>query len=173
MGGNKKLELKPLVEEAVQLQNQITSSRLRENERGEIKMVVNTERQHDQVKIRGKVLIVDDEPAIRNILARILSNKGHQAHTVSTGKAALAMLHEKGYDLLVADLKMSGVSGIDLYQTLKKKWPDMADRTVFITGDTMTEETNDFLAASGRPYLAKPFTPMEFLEIIESALAGK
>ena len=136
-------------------------------------MVVNTERQHDQVKIRGKVLIVDDEPAIRNILARILSNKGHQAHTVSTGKAALAMLHEKGYDLLVADLKMSGVSGIDLYQTLKKKWPDMADRTVFITGDTMTEETNDFLAASGRPYLAKPFTPMEFLEIIESALAGK
>ncbi len=136
-------------------------------------MVVNTERQHGQVKTRGKVLIVDDEPAIRNILARILSNKGHQAQTVSSGKAALAMLHEKGYDLLVADLKMSGVSGIDLYETLKKKSPDMADRTVFITGDTMTEETNEFLASSGRPYLAKPFTPMEFLEIIESALEEK
>jgi CheY-like chemotaxis protein len=49
----------------------------------------------------------------------------------------------------------------------------MADRTIFITGDTMTEETNDFLASSGRPYLAKPFTPMEFLEIIENALEGK
>jgi CheY-like chemotaxis protein len=136
-------------------------------------MVVNTERQHGQVKTRSKVLIVDDEPAIRNILARILSNKGHQAQTVSSGKAALAMLHEKGYDLLVADLKMSGVSGIELYETLKKKSPDMADRTVFITGDTMTEETNEFLASSGRPYLAKPFTPMEFLEIIERALEGK
>jgi CheY-like chemotaxis protein len=136
-------------------------------------MVVNTQRQHGQVKTRSKVLIVDDEPAIRNILARILSNKGHQAQTVSSGKAALAMLHEKGYDLLVADLKMSGVSGIELYETLKKKSPDMADRTVFITGDTMTEETNDFLASSGRPYLAKPFTPMEFLEIIERALAEK
>jgi len=136
-------------------------------------MVVNTERQHGQVKTRGKVLIVDDEPVIRNILARILSNKGHQAQTVSSGKAALAMLHEKGYDLLVADLKMSGVSGIELYETLKKKSPDMADRTVFITGDTMTEETNDFLASTGRPFLAKPFTPMEFLEIIESALAEK
>jgi len=136
-------------------------------------MVINTGKKHDQQKTRGKVLIVDDEPAIRNILARILSNKGHQAQTVSNGKAALAMLHEKGYDLLVADLKMSGVSGIDLYQTLKKKRPDMADRTVFITGDTMTEETNDFLASSGRPYLAKPFTPVEFLEIIEDALAGK
>jgi len=136
-------------------------------------MVVNTERQHDRVKTRGRVLIVDDEPAIRNILARILSNKGHQAQTVSNGKAALAMLHEKGYDLLVADLKMSGLSGMDLYETLKKKQPDMADRTVFITGDTMTEETNEFLASSGRPYLAKPFTPMEFLEIIENALQEK
>jgi CheY-like chemotaxis protein len=136
-------------------------------------MVVNTGKKHDLEKTKGKVLIVDDEPAIRNILARILSNKGHQAQTVSSGKAALAMLHEKGYDLLVADLKMSGLSGMDLYETLKKKRPDMADRTVFITGDTMTEETNDFLASSGRPYLAKPFTPMEFLEIIEHALEGK
>lgn len=136
-------------------------------------MVVNTERHHNQQKTRGKVLIVDDEPAIRNILARILSNKGHQAQTVSSGKAALALLYEKGYDLLVADLKMSGLSGMDLYETLKKKRPDMADRTIFITGDTMTEETNDFLASSGRPYLAKPFTPMEFLEIIENALERK
>jgi CheY-like chemotaxis protein len=136
-------------------------------------MVINTEKRNDQVKTRGKVLIVDDEPAIRNILARILSNKGLEAQTVSSGKAALAMLNGKDYDLLVADLKMSGLSGIDLYRALKKKCPDMADRTVFITGDTMTEETNDFLASSGRPYLAKPFTPMEFLEIIEHALEEK
>lgn len=136
-------------------------------------MVVSAERLQDEKKTRGKVLIVDDEPAIRNILARILSNKGHQAQTVSTGKAALAMLQDRGYDLLIADLKMSGVSGIDLYQTLKKKHPEMADKTVFITGDTMSEDTNEFLASSGRPYLAKPFTPMEFLETIESVLAGK
>ena len=136
-------------------------------------MVVNTERQRDQEKTRGKVLIVDDEPAIRNILARILSNKGLQTQTVSSGKAALAVLHDTGFDLLVADLKMSGLSGMDLYQTLRKKRPDMADRTVFITGDTMTEETNEFLASSGRPYLAKPFTPMEFMEIIEHALERK
>lgn len=136
-------------------------------------MVVNTERQHNHVKTRGKVLIVDDEPSIRNILARILSNKGLHTQTVSNGKAALALLYEKDYDLLVADLKMSGLSGMDLYQTLKKKCPAMAGRTVFITGDTMTEETNEFLASSGRPYLAKPFTPMEFLKIIENALEGK
>jgi len=136
-------------------------------------MVVSAERQQEQKKTRGKVLIVDDEPAIRNILARILSNKGHEAQTVSSGRAALSMLQQKGYDLLVADLKMSGVSGIDLYEILKEKRPEMADRTIFITGDTMTEETNDFLASTGRPYLAKPFTPVQFLEIIENALVKK
>ena len=83
------------------------------------------------------------------------------------------MLQDKGYDLLIADLKMSGVSGIDLYQALKKKHPEMVDKTVFITGDTMSEDTNDFLVSSGRPYLAKPFTPMEFLETIDGVLAGK
>lgn len=136
-------------------------------------MVISAERRQDQKKTRCKVLIVDDEPAIGNILARILSNKGHQAQTVTSGKAALAMLQDAGYDLLVADLKMSGISGIDLYQTLKKKRPEMVDRIVFITGDTMTEETNEFLASAGRPYLAKPFTPIEFLETIEAVLAGK
>jgi CheY-like chemotaxis protein len=140
---------------------------------GEIKMVISTEKRSEQKKTGCKVLIADDEPAIRNILTRILSNKGHQVQTVSSGKAALAMLHEKGYDLLIADIKMSGVSGIALYQTMKKKYPDMADRTVFITGDTMTEETNEFLTSSGRPYLSKPFTPTEFLEIIEKELEEK
>ena len=136
-------------------------------------MVTDVERQRDRVRTRGRVLIVDDEPAIRKILARILANKGHQAQTVSNGKAALAMLQEKGYDLLVADLKMSGISGMELYQTLKRKRSEMADKTVFITGDTMTEETSEFLTSSGRPYLAKPFTPMEFLDIIERELEEK
>ena len=136
-------------------------------------MVVSAEGLQNEKKTKGKVLIVDDEPSIRNILARILSNNGHQAQTVSSGKAALSMLQDKGYDLLIADLKMSGVSGIDLYQALKKKHPEMVDKTVFITGDTMSEDTNDFLVSSGRPYLAKPFTPMEFLETIDGVLAGK
>jgi CheY-like chemotaxis protein len=133
-------------------------------------MVISAERQQEQKKTIGRVLIVDDEPAIRNILARILSNRGHQSHAVSSGKAALALLREGQYDLLVADLRMTGVSGIDLYKILKKRCPGMADRTVFITGDTMTDETSEFLASTGRPYLAKPFTPQEFLEMIHGAL---
>jgi DNA-binding response OmpR family regulator len=134
-------------------------------------MVVNAERRGTETGTRFTVLIVDDEPAIRNILARILSNKGHKAQAVSSGKAALAMLQNKGYDLLVADLKMSGISGIDLYEFLRNECPEMAARTVFITGDTVTEETSAFLNSTGRPYLAKPFTPIEFLNTIDTALS--
>lgn len=119
------------------------------------------------------VLIVDDEPAIRNILARIISSKGHQPHTVPNGKAALTELAKHVYDLLIVDLKMFGLSGKKLYETLSEKSPDTANKVVFITGDTMTEETNDFLVSSGRPYLAKPFSPDDILDIVEKELAAQ
>ncbi|MBM4445796.1 MAG: response regulator [Chloroflexi bacterium] len=119
------------------------------------------------------VLIVDDEPAICTIVARILSNNGLQAHTVPSGKAALTKLAENDYDLLIADIKMSGLGGRELYETLKQKRSDMANKTVFITGDTMSKETNDFLVSSGRPYLPKPLTPIELIDIIERTLAEK
>jgi CheY-like chemotaxis protein len=133
-------------------------------------MIVTTERPPEQKKTRGRVLIVDDEPTICNILARILSNEGHQAQTVSDGKAALTLLHERPYDLLVADLRMSGINGIELYEIVKKQYPQMAGKVIFMTGDTMSQETGEFLSSTGRPYLAKPFTPIEFLEIIDSSL---
>jgi len=119
------------------------------------------------------VLIVDDEPAIRNIVARIISGKGHQPHTAPDGKAALSKLAKNAYDLLIVDLKMFGLSGRKLYETLNKEQPDTANKIVFITGDTMTEETNDFLASSGRPYLAKPFNPDELIDIVEKELAAR
>ena len=119
------------------------------------------------------VLIVDDEPAIRSILARIISSKGHQPHTAPNGKAALSKLAKNAYDLLIVDLKMFGLSGRKLYETLTEEQPDTANKIVFITGDTMTEETNDFLTSSGRPYLAKPFSPNEIMDIVEKELAAR
>jgi CheY-like chemotaxis protein len=108
---------------------------------------------------------------IRNTLSRILSDKGHQAQAVSNDKAALAKLAENVYDLLIVDLKMFVLSGRELYETLKRKHPDTANRIVFITGDTMTEEAKNFLVSTGRPYLAKPFRPIEIIDIIEKELA--
>ena len=134
---------------------------------------IHKESRYRQEKAAGNVLIVDDEPAIRNVLARIIAGKGHQAHTVPNGKAALTELTENAYDLLIVDLKMFGLSGRQLYETLNEKSPDTANKIVFITGDTMSEETNDFLASSGRPYLAKPFNPDDIIDIVEKELAAQ
>ena len=134
---------------------------------------IRQESRRPQEKAAGNVLIVDDEPAIRSILARIISGKGHQTHAVSNGKAALTELSENVYDLLIVDLKMFGLSGRKLYETLNEKSPDTASKIVFITGDIMSEETNDFLASSGRPYLAKPFSPNDIIDIVEKELAAQ
>ena len=134
---------------------------------------IHRKSQCPQEEAAGNVLIVDDEPAIRNILARIISGKGHQAHTVPNGKAALTELGKNAYDLLIVDLKMFGLSGRKLYETLSEKNPDTASKIVFITGDTMTQETNDFLTSSGRPYLAKPFSPTDIIDIVEKELAAQ
>ncbi|MBM3141439.1 MAG: response regulator [Chloroflexi bacterium] len=123
-----------------------------------------------QKKAAGNIIIVDNEPLIRNILARILSDKGHQAQVVSNGKAALAKLAKNVYDLLIVDLKMSGLSGRELYEIMKKSHPNMAKRVVFITGDVVTADTHDFLVSTGKPYLSKLFNPREIIDIIEKAL---
>jgi len=124
-------------------------------------------------KMRGDILIVEDEPAIRAVLTRNLSAKGYQVQAVPDGKAALSKLAKNVYDLLLVDLKMTGMGGRELYEVMKKKHPNSAKRVVFITGDVMTADTHDFLASTGRPYLIKPFDSNDITDVIEKALAGK
>jgi CheY-like chemotaxis protein len=120
----------------------------------------------------GNILIVEDEPVIRAVLTRNLSASGYQVQAVSDGKAALGKLAKNTYDLIFTDLKMPGMSGRELYEAMKKKYPNSAERIVFITGDVMTAETHDFLASTGRPYLVKPFDSKDITGILEKVLAG-
>ena len=120
----------------------------------------------------GNILIVEDEPVIRAVLTRNLSASGYQVQAVSDGKAALGKLAKNTYNLIFTDLKMPGMSGRELYEAMKKKYPNSAERIVFITGDVMTAETHDFLASTGRPYLVKPFDSKDITGILEKVLAG-
>ncbi|MBN2462028.1 MAG: response regulator [Dehalococcoidia bacterium] len=126
-----------------------------------------------QRKLAGKILIVEDEPAIRAVLTRNLSARGYQVQAVSNGNDALGKLANNIYDLLLFDLKMPGMSGRELYEAVKKKHPNSAKRVVFITGDVMTADTRDFLASTGRPYLIKPFDSKDIAGVIEKVLTGQ
>jgi DNA-binding response OmpR family regulator len=118
------------------------------------------------------ILIIDDEPGIRDILTRILSERGYRTDCASDAKTALAKLAENGYDLFIIDLKLPKISGKKLYETMMEKHPSSTKKVMFITGDTITPSTQDFLDLTGKPYLTKPFNPRVVVELAEEILGG-
>jgi PAS domain S-box-containing protein len=118
------------------------------------------------------VLIVDDEPGIRDILARIFTKIGYRTDCASDAKSALTKLDENGYDLYIIDLKLPRISGKKLYEIMMEKHPSSTAKVLFITGDTITPSTQDFLDSTKRPYLAKPFNPQVVVELAEEIISG-
>ncbi|MDP1823791.1 MAG: PAS domain-containing protein [Archangium sp.] len=104
---------------------------------------------------RARVLLVDDEPSILRSLQRLLS-KSHDLTLAHSGREALAKLNAGlEYDLVLCDLMMPEVSGIDVWEQLT---PAQRQIFVFMTGGTFTERAERFLAATNPPVLEKPFT---------------
>ena len=120
----------------------------------------------------ARILIVDDEPAICDILVRALSEHGYQTDSASSARTALTKIARNGYELCIIDLKMPVTSGKELYETMKCRFLGPAERVVFMTGDTIEPATERFLVSTGRPHLHKPFGPDEVIKVVEKALGG-
>ena len=116
------------------------------------------------------ILVVDDEPGIRDILSRILSEVGYQTDGAADAKTALTKIAENGYDLCIIDLKMPKISGRKLYEIIREKYPILAERVMFITGDTITPSTQEFLDSTGKLYLTKPFNPRVVVGLVGETL---
>jgi len=115
---------------------------------------------------RNKVIVVDDEEIIRDILTRILSEHGYEVDTAASGVEGLHKIEQEKYDIYLLDLKMPGIDGQELYEKILAIGPsDMANRVIFITGDTITKSTMEFLESTGRIYFNKP---LEFTKLINS-----
>jgi len=110
-----------------------------------------------QAPTSGRILIVDDEPSIRNLLARVFETKDFVVDLAGSGDEALRMLVAERYDCVLLDLKMPGMKGQELYQSLQENDEEMARRVIFMTGDTVSWDTNTFIAATENPVLLKPF----------------
>jgi CheY-like chemotaxis protein len=86
------------------------------------------------------------------------------------GHAALERLHNQSYDVLFLDLRMPGLDSERLFEVLCQEFPATAKRVVFITGDTTSAESQQFLDRTGRPFLAKPMTLSEVRGIAQEIL---
>jgi PAS domain S-box-containing protein len=121
--------------------------------------------------IRGQsILIVDDEVGIRSALAYLLRRDGHEVDTATNGVEALAKLQSRSFDLILCDLRMPELDGPALYRALQDGSSQLQQRFIFLTGDTLSPETRDFLEQVGVPRLTKPFTAREARRVVEQAL---
>jgi two-component system NtrC family sensor kinase len=120
-----------------------------------------------------RVLVVDDEEPVANLLARLLRELGHQPIVVNSGAEALELIEREQFDLVLSDVKMPGMSGFELHQTIKRLSPDLAARLVFVTGDLLSAATQARIAQSGNPYIAKPFAIERLETLVRTLLAQR
>ncbi|MBI4550942.1 MAG: response regulator [Candidatus Latescibacteria bacterium] len=106
---------------------------------------------------RYRLLIIDDEPEILEILSLALQQDGYEIDTTPSGVDGLKRATAEKYDLLLLDIRLPDVDGVTLFQKLRDDRPDLARHTIFITGDTIGEHTHVFLERTGNPSLVKPF----------------
>ena len=121
----------------------------------------------------GKILLVDDEEAIRQVLAETLASVGHEVETAGNGEAALAMLKQKHFDCVVSDVKMSGMDGPALLQAAMEMDPGLAGHFIFISGDTVSPKTRTFLERISNPWLAKPFAMEDLERLLQEILTAE
>lgn len=113
-----------------------------------------------------RALVADDEETVGQIMCLVLERMGYHVDHVKDGQAALEAGLQHDYDVVLCDLLMPGVSGMSIYQTWLAEKPAMATRVIFVTGDSMGLETNDFLARTGQPCIHKPFRLAELADLI-------
>jgi len=118
--------------------------------------------------VKPRVLIVDDEAALRRTLERVLRGMGYDVVTAADAQLAYEVLHETDVDLVLLDLHMPQMSGDTLFVALSHRWPRLADRIVLMTGDSFAEMDHWPLELRVRPLLLKPFT----LEMLRVTLAA-
>jgi len=114
--------------------------------------------------VKPRVLIVDDEAALRRTLERVLRGMGYDVVTAADARLAYEVLDETDVDLVLLDLHMPQMSGDTFFVALVRRWPRLADRIVLMTGDTYAEMDHWPHELRACPLLLKPFT-LEMLRV--------
>ena len=121
--------------------------------------------------IGSTVLVVEDEPALAAAVGEALADAGFIVDRAGDGEEALRRVNSKAYDLIVCDLKMPKIDGMQFYQTLAVDHSNSARRVIFVTGDVAGTDAEHFLQETGCRWLAKPFRLGDLLKTAREILA--
>lgn len=118
-----------------------------------------------------RILVVDDEPRVAAALKMMLCE--HKTTIARSGHEALQRLHSgESYDLIVCDLLVENIDGIDLYRRIREEWPGLHAKIIFLTGDAFISRTQAFLAEIPNRHLQKPFGHDELLTLVDEVLSS-
>jgi len=118
-----------------------------------------------------RVLVVDDEPDLVELMREVLEGAGFEVAGAESGAVALELLREARFDAVVSDLRMPDIDGAALWREVCRLDAALASRMVFITGDTLSPAASDFLRETGCGVVDKPFAPAELVARVRALVA--
>ncbi len=120
---------------------------------------------------RFKILVIDDTGPVLVLCVNVLQAAGYSIRAANRGEAALDLLRQEAFDLLLTDYRMPGMNGFEVLERARVIRPDMA--FMLMTGHGTPEVINEATALGFNSILSKPFTPSELREAVDKALGSK
>jgi DNA-binding NtrC family response regulator len=118
-----------------------------------------------------KVLVIDDEAIVRISSKRTLVPEGYEVKLADSGKAGIEALEEESFDLVLLDLKMPDMGGIEFLTVIMDKWPDT--KVIIVTGFSTVETAVEALRLGAFNHIEKPFTPDSLLAAVNEVFEKK
>ncbi len=113
------------------------------------------------------ILIVDDERSMRDFLKILLTKEGYKVEVAANGATAITLLNEQLFDLVITDIKMDGMDGLELLNSIKEEWPGLP--VVMITAFASPDDAVFAMKNGAFDYISKPFNVDEIKAVITSA----
>lgn len=120
---------------------------------------------------KPKILFIDDEEIVLRSCRRIFASSGYEIDTALSGEEGLNKALSQDYDIVVTDLKMPGIGGMEVLSRLRKEKPETT--VIIFTGYASVDTAREALKNGAFDYIPKPFTPDEIREVIKNALEAR
>ncbi len=118
-----------------------------------------------------KVLVIDDELIVRTSTKRTLAPEGYDVKLADSGRTGIEILERETFDIILLDLKMPGMSGIDVLKVIMERWPGTI--VIIITGYSTDDTAVEVLKLGAYSHIEKPFTPNTLLTALQEAINKK
>ncbi|HXW68061.1 MAG TPA: response regulator [Dissulfurispiraceae bacterium] len=120
---------------------------------------------------KGRVLIIDDEDIVRVSCQRILVPEGYEVRSTNSAAEGLGLLAQEPVDVVLTDLKMPDIDGMQVLEKIKEEWPDI--EVIMITGYQTITTAVEAIKLGAFDYIEKPFTPGAIVEAIDKAISHR